>query len=181
MRFAQGEPMPTKLISPLLEEFKKVKYSGEAAIKQLTPEELLARINPQQNSIAVIVKHLHGNLLSRFTDFLTTDGEKPSRNREQEFIEEIVSPEQVMQRWNEGWACVLNALSNLTDDDLLKAITIRNEPFTVIGAIARSLAHCSYHVGQILLLAKHIKGASWKYITIAPGQSSAFNQKMGMK
>jgi Protein of unknown function (DUF1572) len=173
--------MSTKLISPLLEEFKKVKHQGQAAIAQLTQQDLLAPINPQQNSIAVIVKHLHGNLLSRFTDFLTTDGEKFSRNREQEFVEEVVSPEQVMQRWNDGWACVLNALSNLTDDDLLKTITIRNEPFIVIGAIARSLAHCSYHVGQILLLAKHIKGSGWKYITIAPGESSAFNQKMGMK
>jgi hypothetical protein len=173
--------MPTNLISPLIEEFKKLKYQGETAIAQLADQELLLRINPQQNSIAVIVKHMHGNLLSRFTDFLTTDGEKPSRNREQEFAEEVVSKAQVMQRWNEGWACVLDALSSLTDDDLLKTITIRKESFTVIGAIGRSLGHCAYHVGQILLLAKHIKGSGWKYITVAPGQSSAFNQKMGMK
>jgi hypothetical protein len=173
--------MSTNLISTLIEEFKKVKYGGESAIAQLSDQQLLIRINPQQNSIAVIVKHLHGNLLSRFTDFLTTDGEKPSRNREAEFAEENVSKAQVMQRWNDGWACVLGALSSLTDEDLLKTVRIRNEPFTVIGAIARSLAHCSYHMGQILLLAKHIKGNGWKYITIAPGGSSAFNEKMGMK
>jgi hypothetical protein len=173
--------MPNKLTTPLFEEFKKAKYSGETAIAQLTDQQLLIRINPQQNSIAVIVKHLHGNLLSRFTDFLTSDGEKPSRSREEEFKEEIVGPDQVMRWWNEGWACVLGALANLTDDDLLKTITIRNEPFTVIGAIARSLGHCSYHVGQILLLAKHVKGEGWKYITIAPGESSDFNRKMGMK
>jgi hypothetical protein len=173
--------MPTKLLSPLIDEFKKIKHNGETAIAQLADQDLLVRINPQQNSIAVIVKHLHGNLLSRFTDFLTTDGEKPNRNREDEFVEEPVSRAQVMARWNEGWACVLGALSKLTDDDLLKTITIRTEPYTVIGAIARSMSHCAYHVGQILLLAKHIKGTGWKYITVAPGQSSALNQKMGMK
>jgi uncharacterized damage-inducible protein DinB len=173
--------MTTKLIFPLIEEFKKAKYSGEAAMAQLTDQQLLIRINPRQNSIAVIVKHLHGNLLSRFTDFLTSDGEKPSRNREQEFVEEIVGRDQIMRWWNEGWACLLGALANLSDDDLLKTVTIRTEPFTVIGAIARSMSHCAYHMGQILLLAKHIKGDGWKYITIAPGQSSAFNQKMGVK
>jgi hypothetical protein len=173
--------MFTKLATSFTDEFKKVKANGEAALAQLGDEDLLFRLNEDQNSIAVIIKHLHGNFLSRFTDFLTTDGEKPNRHRDQEFIEQAVSKSQVMQWWNEGWNCLIDSLSQLTDADLLKTITIRNVPHTVIGALNRSLAHSAYHIGQIILLAKHIKGSQWKYITVPRGKSAEFNQKMGMK
>ena len=172
--------MSTKLISPLLEEFKKMKYQGQAAIAQLTQQDLLTRINPQQNSIAVIVKHLRGNLLSRFTDFLTSDGEKPDRHRDQEF--EMVpgaTRAEVMRWWEEGWAQVLAAVDALRPEDLMGVVTIRGEPHSVLQALNRQVAHYAYHVGQIVFLAKHLHFREWKSLSIPRGKSEEINQRLG--
>jgi hypothetical protein len=121
-----------------------------------------------------------GNMRSRFTDFLTTDGEKPDRNREGEFEEQNVSRQQIMAWWEEGWRTVFDALSPLTDADLSRTVMIRNEPHTVFAAINRQTAHYAYHVGQILLIAKHIRGEGWTYLSIPPGGSEQFNRDKGL-
>ena len=147
---------------------------------QLADDQLFARINPRQNSIAAIVRHLSGNMLSRFTDFLTTDGEKPWRHREGEFDDRPVPRAELTELWERGWRCVFDAIEPLTDADLSRVVTIRTEPHTVFQAINRQTAHYAYHVGQILLIAKHLKGDGWQYLTIAPGGTEQFNRGKGM-
>ena len=161
-------------------EFRKTKSSCEAAIGQLDDAGLHARINPLQNSVAVIIQHLHGNMLSRWTDFLSSDGEKPTRNREAEFAERHLSRERLTGLWEEGWRCVFGALAELTDADLGRTVMIRNEPHTVALAIARQLAHYGWHAGQIALIGKHLLGDRWNYLTVPPGGSSAFNREQGV-
>jgi hypothetical protein len=174
-------PEPKDVVLPhVVSEFRKTKAMAERAMAQITDEQLFARINPRQNSIAAIVRHLSGNMLSRFTDFLTTDGEKPSRHREGEFDDRVVPRAELVEHWERGWHCVFNALEPLTDADLARVITIRTEPHTVFQAINRQTAHYAYHVGQILLIAKHLKGDGWHYLTIAPGQTEQFNLGKGM-
>lgn len=162
-------------------EFAKIKTMAEGAFAQLSPDQFHLKLNPQQNSIAAIVKHLAGNMRSRWTAFLTTDGEKPDRDREDEFVDDFASHAQLLQTWAAGWACLFDALEPLTDADLPRIVHIRNEPHTIFQAINRQTQHYSYHIGQIVLLAKHIKGKGWNYLTIPPGGSNAFNTKMGMK
>jgi hypothetical protein len=162
-------------------EFHKTKSSCEAAMAQLTDAELHARINPRQNSVAVIVQHLHGNMRSRWVDFLTTDGEKPDRDRESEFAERGLPRAQLIMLWEDGWRCVFEALAPLTDEDLGRTVRIRNEPHSVALAIARQLAHYGWHAGQIALIGKHLAGERWKYLTIPPGGSAAFNSRMGVR
>ena len=147
---------------------------------QLADEQLFVKLNPRQNSIAAIVRHLAGNMRSRFTDFLTSDGEKPWRDREREFDEAAIPRAELMDLWERGWRCVFDAVEPLTDADLSRAVTIRTEPHTVFQAINRQTAHYAYHVGQILLIAKHVKGGDWTYLTIAPGKTEQFNRNMGM-
>lgn len=153
-----------------------MKALAEGAIAQVTSEQFRAAASPSDNSIAVIVKHVGGNLLSRWTDFLTSDGEKPERNRDLEFeLTAEDSQASLMRRWESGWATLFAALESLTDADLGRTITIRGEPLSVLQAINRQLTHYAYHVGQIVYIAKHHAGASWRTLSIPKGQSKTFN------
>jgi hypothetical protein len=167
------------VIDALEAQFRRTKRMAERAFEQLADEDFFFRLNPRQNSIHVIVKHLAGNMRSRWTDFLTTDGEKPDRDRESEFVEDLVSREQIMKSWESGWATVFAALEPLTDADLSRTVRIRNEPLTVVEALVRQIEHYGYHVGQVVLIAKHLRGERWNYLTIPPGGSAPFNRAKG--
>jgi hypothetical protein len=147
-------------------QFLYYKTLGEKAMDQLKPEQLLTRANEDSNSIAMIVRHMHGNMLSRWTDFLTTDGEKTWRNRDLEFEESITGKETVTRQWEEGWACLFSALNNLDTSQLMQTIYIRDEAQTVMEAINRQLAHYPYHVGQIIYAAKQLKEGDWNTLSI---------------
>jgi hypothetical protein len=163
------------------DEFHKTKAMADKSIGQLTDEELHFRLNPLQNSVATIMQHMAGNMLSRWIDFLTTDGEKPTRNREAEFLDKQLPRDKLLEFWNTGWNAAFNALAPLTDADLARVVTIRNEPHTVLKAINRQTAHYAWHAAQIALIAKHLRQQQWNYLTIPPGGSNAFNQKMGVQ
>jgi hypothetical protein len=152
--------------------FHNVKNLTERAMLQAPDEALFATLDPESNSIATIVKHLSGNMKSRFTDFLTSDGEKPSRNRDAEFEAPASTRAEVMAQWEEGWGYLFRALGELTDADLERRITIRNEPHSVMQAIHRQIAHIANHAGQIVYLAKHFAGENWKSITMPKKKSS---------
>ena len=156
-----------------LRTFRGYKARAEAAFAQLGPEDWFRLIDPEAISIAVIVKHLAGNMRSRWTDFLTSDGEKPNRDRDSEFVLDCVtSPEQVMEWWNKGWQLVFAAIEPLSVADLDKKITIRGQQYSALEAISRQMAHYAEHIGQIILLAKHFRGSEWQSLTIAKGQSA---------
>jgi hypothetical protein len=164
-------------LADALSEFRKLKKQGERAIAQVRDEDLSVAIDSEANSIDVIVKHLAGNMRSRWTDFLTTDGEKPDRHRDTEFEgAPSTTGEAVLRRWNEGWAHVFAALEPLSPDDLSRQVTIRGEPHTVVQAINRQLTHYAAHVGQIVLLAKHFCGPAWKTLSIARGKSAEYSR-----
>jgi len=153
--------------------FRNYKALGEKALAQTPDEALHTELDVNSNSVAVIVKHVGGNLRSRFRDFLTTDGEKPDRNRDGEFqMPERASHAQVMQWWEDGWATALGAIDALTPDDLTRTIHIRGEAFLVVEALNRSITHTAYHVGQIVYLARHSAGPAWKSLTIPKGESA---------
>lgn len=157
-------------------QFRGYKRFGEGAMSQLKDEELFVTIDAESNSVAILVKHLAGNMRSRFTDFLTTDGEKPNRNRDQEFeITPNTSRADVMRWWEEGWERVFSTIASLKPDDLLRTVTIRGEPHTVLQAINRQLAHYSAHVAQIVFLAKHLRSSDWKTLSIPRGKSQDLN------
>ena len=158
-------------------EYLRYKKLAEAAIAQAHDAQLSAAHSAQSNSIATICWHVSGNLKSRFSDFLTADGEKPWRNREEEFEPRVVGRAELLTKWEEGWAVLLNALAELTDDSLSRQVTIRGQSLSVVEALHRSLAHTSYHVGQIVYLAKDAAGPGWTSLSIPPGQSAAFNQR----
>jgi len=162
------------LVASMEGEYRRYKALGENAINQL-PDAQLAEAAGSSNSIATIVWHVAGNLTSRFTDFLTSDGEKPWRDRDSEFLARHVSRAELQAKWEEGWRVLFVALSALSDNDLAKAVTIRGQPHTVAEALHRSLAHTSYHVGQIVFVAKALRGADWRYLSIPPGQSSSIH------
>ncbi|MEH7549185.1 DUF1572 family protein [Neobacillus vireti] len=153
-------------LKTVTQRFREMKINAEKAIEQLTESELFWSPNEECNNVAIIVKHMSGNMVSRWTDFFTTDGEKPFRNRDDEFVGDIHTKEQVIELWELGWNTFLTALKDIHEDDLLKTITIRNEPHTVIKAIERQMYHYSYHVGQIVYIAKNIKSSNWKTLTI---------------
>ena len=157
-----------------MKSFHGMKSNAEKALSQLSDPEMHLTPDPESNSVVVIMKHMAGNMLSRFTDMLTTDGEKPDRHRDNEFIDSFTKREQVMEYWNKGWDCVFVALSRLTDEDLLKTITIRSEPHTVVRALQRQLVHYAYHCGQIVYLAKHIKGPAFHTLSIPRGESEKY-------
>ena len=164
-------------------EFLKNKAYAEKAFAQLRDEDFFVRLHAEQCSIAAYVRHLHGNMLSRWTDFLSTDGEKPSRDRDDEFVERVVPRAELMQLWEAGWAAVFAAMNALKPGDLERTVVIRGEPHTVMQAVLRQVAHYAWHAGQIVLLAKHIKsarGEPWDYMTIAPGDSRAYNRAKGL-
>ncbi|WP_255460445.1 DUF1572 family protein [Lacibacter sediminis] len=160
---------------------KRSTYYKELADKtfaQLSEANFHYQANDASNSIAIIIQHLVGNMLSRFTNLLTEDGEKEWRNRDTEFEEQQLSKEALLQKWEEGWACYLSAVKNLTEDDLLKTITIRNEELSVVDALNRQLAHYPYHVGQIVYIGRMIKDNQWQSLSIPKGQSQQFNDQM---
>lgn len=156
--------------------FRQYKKLGEGAMTQVADADLTRTLDPEMNSIAVIVKHLSGNMLSRWTDFLTTDGEKPTRHRDSEFETPPATRPEMMAVWERGWECLLSALDPLTDADLARTVTIRGERHSVVQAINRQIAHYSYHVGQIVLLAKHFQSAHWKSLSVPRRQSQEYNR-----
>jgi len=158
-------------------EFKRYKTLGDKTIHQLNQEELLWQYTNTDNSISTIVKHLSGNMLSRWTNFLEEDGEKSWRNRENEFINPPKTKDELIQLWERGWNCLFDALSLLNEDNFSYTIKIRNESHTILEAINRQLAHYSNHVGQIVLLGKMIKGKEWVSPSIAKGNSESFNKE----
>ncbi len=153
----------------------------EKTFDQLQEEDLYFRPNTESNSIAIILQHMAGNMLSRWTGFLTADGEKEWRNRDLEFEDQHLTKQQLVERWQNGWACCLDTLNALTEDDLLKTVLIRNDRLLVIDAINRQLAHYPYHAGQIIYLAKIIKNENWQTLSIAKGQSEQYNKAMNPK
>lgn len=152
------------------------KQMADKAIVQLSDDELFRRPAPSFNSVAVIMKHVTGNLISRWTDFLTTDGEKPDRNRESEFSDWTGTRAELLQHWERGFGLLQSTLSSLTPDDMSRTVTIRTEPHSVPRAILRTLDHFAYHVGQILLVARLVHTGQWRFITVAPGKSDEFNR-----
>ncbi|MBZ5706096.1 MAG: DUF1572 domain-containing protein [Acidobacteriia bacterium] len=159
-------------------QFRGHKRMAEGAIAQVKDDELFVALDPESNSIAVIVKHLAGNMRSRFTDFLTTDGEKPDRHRDQEFeINSGTTRAEVMRWWDEGWARVFSTIEALKPEDLLRMVTIRDEPHTIMQAVGRQLAHYAYHIGQIVFLAKHFRTQEWKSLSIPRGKSEEYNRQ----
>ena len=171
--------MDSPVLRALLAQLRATKRLADQAFEQLDDEHFFFKLNPRQNSIHVIVKHLAGNMRSRWTEFLHSDGEKAGRDRDSEFVEDVVPREQIMRTWESGWAAVFAAIESLTEEDLSKTVSIRGEPLTAIRAIVRQVEHYGYHVGQIVLIAKHLRGENWKYLTIAPGLSKAFNRAKG--
>jgi hypothetical protein len=155
------------------------KRLADDAITQLTDEQFFAAPDAESNSVAVIVKHMAGNMRSRFTGFLTSDGEKPERNRDREFVMHAdAKREEVLSSWEQNWQLVFETLNSLQPDDLGRTVTIRGEPHSVLQAINRQVAHYEYHVGQIVYVAKHWKGAEWKSLSVPKGQSERYNAKM---
>jgi uncharacterized damage-inducible protein DinB len=168
----------TSYIKDATDLFRYYKGLGERAMAQAPDEAFLATLDEESNSIAIIVKHLAGNMRSRWTDFLTSDGEKPDRNRDTEFETPPQTRAEVLAMWERGWKCVFEALAQLTDADLNRSIPIRTEPHSVMQAINRQIAHYSYHVGQIVYLAKHFAGTNWRAITVPRRKSAEFNARV---
>jgi hypothetical protein len=165
----------SRLLLDIVRSFKNYKVLGDAALAQVPDEHLHTELDPNSNSLAVIVKHVGGNLSSRFRDFLTTDGEKPDRDRDGEFdMRERATPEQILGWWNDGWTIALASIEALVPEDLDRTVTIRGEAFLVIEALNRSVTHTAYHVGQIVYLARHFAGPDWKTLSIPKGASARF-------
>lgn len=159
------------------ERFESVKDLGDKTISQLSEKDIHWKLNEASNSIAIIAKHLSGNMISRWSDFLTTDGEKDSRNRDQEFEDDISSKQEMITIWEKGWNTLLETLNGLENQDLLKNVTIRGENHTVLEAIERQMAHYSYHVGQIVYIGKQLKNENWKTLSIPKGKSEEYLQE----
>ncbi len=158
--------------------FRSDKKLAERAIGQLSREQLHQALDENTNSVAAIMKHMAGNMLSRWTDFLTTDGEKPWRHRDNEFVDDIASRDELMALWERGWECLFKTLDALTPDDLAKTVHIRGHPHTVIEAIHRQLSHYGYHVGQIVQMARVLAMDNWKTITVPRGGSEEYNRRV---
>jgi hypothetical protein len=165
-----------EFLAAILNAFEANKRLADRAIEQIADDKLHVALDPHTNSIAVIMKHVAGNLISRWTDFLTTDGEKPWRNRDDEFVDAFQTRAQILECWEQGWNVLLQTLRSLTSDDLAKTVTIRGEEHTVPLALARSLGHTCYHIGQIVQVARIHAGDDWNTLTIPRGGSQQFNQ-----
>ena len=161
-----------------MDVFRYYKKLGERAMAQCSDEALFTVLDAESNSIAIIVKHMAGNMRSRWTDFLTSDGEKPDRNRDTEFEAPPKTRTELMEMWERGWKLLFGALEPLSDADLTRTITIRTEPHSVMQAINRQVAHYSYHVGQIVYLARHLAGDRWQTLTIPKKKSAEFNRQV---
>ena len=163
-------------------EFRRLKRQAEKALAQVSEEQFFQVLDPESNSLAIIVKHLTGNLRSRWVDFLTSDGEKPDRQRDSEFVIDAADTRAaLMERWERGWKYLFDALEPLGEDDLMRTVQIRGEPHSVVQAVNRQLTHYGAHVGQIVFLAKHLGGPNWKTLSVPRGQSQQFNQTMKEK
>ncbi|MEQ9299229.1 MAG: DUF1572 family protein [Cyclobacteriaceae bacterium] len=168
--------MEQDYLQSVIKQFEYYKALGEKTFDQLTEKELLWQYNEASNSIAIVANHLCGNMKSRWTDFLTTDGEKEWRERDAEFEQVIKTKEELLLRWNEGWGCVFGALDSINQDNFHTKVYIRNQEHSITEAINRQLAHYSYHIGQIVYIGRMIKGEDWKSLSIPKGDSSAFNK-----
>ncbi len=158
-------------------QFRGHKRMGENAMSQLRDEQLFVTLDPEANSVATLVKHLAGNMRSRFTDFLTSDGEKPDRFRDREFeVTSAITRAEVMNWWEDGWTCVFSAIDPLQPEDVMRTVTIRGEPHTVLQAMNRQIAHYAQHIGQIVFLAKHLRSSDWKTLSIPKGKSEEFKK-----
>lgn len=162
--------------SAIIDAFRANKRLADRAIEQIPDDKLHLALDENTNSIVVIMKHVAGNLMSRWTDFLTTDGEKQTRNRDSEFIDTFTNRKEVLEYWEQGWSCLFSALEGLSSEDFGKTVEIRGEPHSVPLAMARSLGHTCYHIGQIVQLARHHAGNDWKTLTIPRGHSEQFNR-----
>ncbi|MGF7075605.1 DUF1572 domain-containing protein [Mucilaginibacter sp. 3215] len=167
--------MENDYLTSVKKQFAYYKSLGEKTFEQLTDEQLYWQYNPESNSIAMIVKHMAGNMISRWTDIFTTDGEKPTRNREAEFTPSTPTRQTITETWEQGWQCLFDTLDKLTADDLGKIVYIRNQGHTVMEAINRQLAHYPYHVGQIVFLGKMLCDENWHSLSIPRGQSENYN------
>ncbi|MBW3535175.1 MAG: DUF1572 domain-containing protein [Gemmatimonadetes bacterium] len=173
--------MNSTALRSTIAEFKRYKSLGEGVLDQIDEGELSRAPSAGVSSIATLVWHISGNLKSRFTDFLTTDGEKPWRDRESEFGERRASRSEVVEKWEDGWSALLSALDELGEEDLERVVSIRGEPLQVIEALHRSLAHTSYHVGQMAYIGRIFRGGDWEYLSIPPGGTDQYNRSMGFR
>ncbi len=158
--------------------FCHYKKLADNAIAQVTDEQLYQLLDADANSIAIVMKHMAGNMVARWTDFLSTDGEKPWRDRDSEFVDPPPDRTALLAMWERGWGCLFVALDKLGEPDLRQPVTIRGEAHSVLQAINRQIAHYSYHCGQIVLLAKHFRGSAWTSLSVPKGQSAAFNRRV---
>jgi len=168
----------TSYLEDSLSLFRYYKNLAERAMAQLTDTQLLAALDGESNSIAIIVKHMSGNMLSRWQDFLTTDGEKPGRDRDAEFEDPPSTREALLAGWEAGWRCLFGALEPLSDEDMQRPVTIRGEAHSVMQTINRQLAHYAYHCGQIVFLAKHLRSGEWKSLSIPRRKSAEYNRRI---
>ena len=168
--------MGNNYLNSVINRFESYKLLGDKTFEQLNDTQILWQFNNESNSISIIVKHIVGNMLSRWTNFLTEDGEKEWRHRDTEFEDAYTSKDEMILAWEKGWQCVLNAVTSLNENDLEKIIYIRNEEHTITEAINRQLAHYSYHVGQLVFLAKMIVGKDWQSLSIPKGESINYNK-----
>ena len=168
----------TSYVQDSVSLFRYYKQLAERAMEQVPDEQLFQALDVEMNSVAIVAKHMAGNMRSRWTDFLTTDGEKPDRNRDSEFVEPAGTRAELMGIWNRSWDYVFAAVEPLSDSDLDRTVMIRGEPHSVMQAINRQIAHYAYHVGQIVFLAKHFKASEWKSLTIPKNKSVDFNNKV---
>ena len=174
-----NEPLAQHYLADALKTFRDYKKLAEGAFAQISDEDFFKTLDEESNSIAVNMKHMAGNMISRWTDFLTTDGEKPERDRDIEFVMlPGTTKEDMLTYWERGWKCAFAAVEPLQPDDLMRTITIRGQQHTVIQAIDRQLAHYAYHVGQIVFLAKHFKSSEWKSLSVPRNKSAEFNARI---
>lgn len=167
--------MQDNYLESIRKQFNYYKMLGEKTFDQLNDEELFWQYNPESNSIAIMVNHISGNMLSRWTDFLSSDGEKEWRNRDAEFEDLIKTREELIEKWNKGWDCLFEALASINTNNFDQLVYIRNMGHTIVEAINRQFAHYSYHIGQIVYLGRMIKGADWQSLSIPKGDSAAYN------
>ena len=170
--------MSSPIVDTTASELRKVKRLADLAVDQLDDEQVWRRIDADSNSVGVLMRHMAGNMRSRWTDFRTTDGEKPDRHRDQEFEDVAIGRQELLAEWEDGWQRLFDALSSISDADLQATIYIREEPHTIHRAIVRQIVHYAGHAYQILALGKHLKGSDWKTLSVPRGKSDEFNQRV---